>query len=50
MADNPNIGSKRAIEISKKMTDGHKFNIFVLPYYNATYAELYCVLRQRAME
>lgn len=30
LADNPNIGNNRAIELSKKMTDGHKFNMFVL--------------------
>lgn len=70
LADNPGIGSKRAIELSKKMTDGHKLSmfvldlsflgwvllgvlalfvgvLFVLPYYNATYAELYQVLREK---
>jgi len=30
LADNPNIGYKRALELSEKMTYGHKFNIFVL--------------------
>lgn len=30
LADNPNIGAKRAIEISNEMTMGHKFDIFVL--------------------
>lgn len=30
LADNPNIDYKRAMEISKKMTDGQKFNIWVL--------------------
>jgi len=30
LADNPNIGSKRAVELSNQMTRGHKFNIFVL--------------------
>jgi len=30
LADNPNIGSKRAIEISTLLTDGQKWNIFVL--------------------
>lgn len=30
LADNPNIGHKRAIEISNAMTDGEKFNIWVL--------------------
>ncbi|MDX9872893.1 MAG: DUF975 family protein [Clostridia bacterium] len=70
MADNPQLSGKEAIEISKQMTDGHKFNIFVLdlsflgwfilgaiafgigiffvlPYYNATYAELYLQLSKR---
>lgn len=30
LADNPNIGYKRALELSNKMTNGHKFKIFVL--------------------
>lgn len=30
LADNPNIGHSRAIELSKQMTDGEKFDIFVL--------------------
>lgn len=30
LADNPNIGAKRAIELSNEMTYGHKWNIFVL--------------------
>lgn len=73
LADNPNIGSKRAIELSSKMTEGHKFDMFVLglsfigwyllgllaccigvlfvvPYQNATFAELYLVLRQNAID
>lgn len=73
LADNPNIGSKRAIELSNKMTYGHKFDmfvldlsflgwyllgilalvigtLFVLPYENATYAELYLVLRKNALD
>ncbi len=72
LADNPNIGYKRAIEISNGMTDGEKGKMFVLdlsfigwyllgalalgigvlfvnPYVNATGAELYLVLRQRAI-
>lgn len=72
LANNPNIGYKRAIEISNRMTNGEKFNIFVLdlsflgwyligalalgigvlfvhPYVNATEAELYLVLRQKAI-
>lgn len=30
LADNPNIGYRRAIELSNEMTMGHKFDIFVL--------------------
>jgi uncharacterized membrane protein len=30
LADNPNIGYRRAVELSKEMTRGHKFRIFVL--------------------
>lgn len=30
LADNPNIGPKRAIELSMQMTNGHKFRMFVL--------------------
>lgn len=71
LADNPNIGSKRAIELSRSMTMGHKWDMFVLdlsfigwyllgalalgvgvlfvmPYENATNAELYLVLRDNA--
>lgn len=73
LADNPNIGYKRALELSNNMTRGQKFKMFVLdlsfigwfilgmlalligvlfviPYVNATYAELYVVLRQNAIE
>jgi len=73
LGDNPNIGAKRAIELSNEMTYGHKFDmfvldlsflgwyllgvlalglgvLFVLPYDNATHAELYLVLRQRALD
>lgn len=73
LADNPNIGYKRAVELSTKMTGGHKFKmfvldlsfigwyllgmlallvgtLFVLPYVNATQAELYLVLRQNALD
>jgi hypothetical protein len=72
LADNPNIGHKRALELSNQMTEGHKFKmfildlsfigwyllgllalvvgvLFVLPYDNATRAELYLVLRQNAL-
>ncbi|PKM90062.1 MAG: hypothetical protein CVU87_03465 [Firmicutes bacterium HGW-Firmicutes-12] len=73
LADNPNIGAKKAIRLSINMTMGHKFDIFVLdlsflgwyllgalalfigtffvmPYDNATNAELYLVLRQNALD
>nr|WP_312578353.1 DUF975 family protein [Sedimentibacter sp.] len=30
LADNPNIGSKESIKLSMDMTEGHKFNMFVL--------------------
>ncbi len=30
LAENPNIGIRRAIELSNDMTDGHKFDMFVL--------------------
>ncbi len=73
LADNPNIGYKRALELSTKITDGHKFamwvldlsfigwyllgtlaflvgTLFVMPYENATKAELYLVLRQNALD
>lgn len=30
MAENPNLSTKRAFELSKQMTDHNKFNIFVL--------------------
>jgi len=72
LADNPNIGYKRAVKLSVQMTRGHKFHIFgmdlsflgwlllglialgvgvlfVLPYINATNAELYAVLKQNAI-
>ncbi|QNK56851.1 DUF975 family protein [Paenibacillus sp. PAMC21692] len=73
LADNPNIGYRRAVQLSNQMTRGHKFRIFVLdlsfigwfllgllalfvgylfvlPYYNATKAELYLTLRKEALE
>lgn len=72
LADNPDIGYNRAIELSNQMTDGQKFEIFVLdlsfigwfilgllllgigtffvnPYVDATNAELYLSLRERAI-
>ena len=71
LAENPGIETKRALELSKKMTAGEKFNIFLLhlsfigwiflclftcgigyifldPYMNGTYAELYQVMREKA--
>lgn len=73
LADNPNIGSEKAIKLSNEMTNGHKMNMFILdlsfigwyllgflaccvgmlfvmPYENATKAELYLVLRKNALE
>jgi uncharacterized membrane protein len=72
LADNPNIGVRKAIALSNEMTMGHKFDmfvldlsfigwyllgslalgigvIFVMPYENATNAELYLVLRKEAL-
>lgn len=72
LADNPNIGYRRALQLSNRMTKGHKFRIFVLdlsflgwallgllaffvgilfvlPYINATKAELYLALREEAL-
>ena len=71
LAENPQISSERAFELSKKMTRGEKWKIFVLdlsflgwrilgvlcccvgeiflqPYVEATYAELYQVMREKA--
>ncbi len=73
LSDNPNIDYKRALELSDKMTDGEKLDIFILdlsfmgwyilgtllflvgvlfvmPYENATNAELYLKLRQNALD
>ncbi|GAA4848237.1 DUF975 family protein [Paenibacillus vulneris] len=73
LADQPHLGTKRAVELSNRMTRGHKWRmfvldlsflgwyllgtialfigvLFVLPYVNATQAELYLELRQRAMD
>lgn len=73
LADNPNIGYNRAIELSNEMTWGQKFDMFILdlsfigwyilgslalivgtlfvnPYYDATHAELYLILRKNAIE
>lgn len=71
LAENPQMEPHRAMELSKLMTDGEKWNIFVLdlsffgwnllnaitagfaslfiaPYYEATFAELYAALRAKA--
>lgn len=73
LADNPNIGYNRAVQLSLQMTEGEKMDmfvldlsfigwyilgtllflvgvIFVMPYENATKAELYLVLRETALE
>ena len=73
LAENPNIETKRAFELSKEMTKGEKFNIFLLqlsfigwailclftcgigylflePYMNATFAELYQLMREKVLE
>ncbi len=72
LAENPELSKKRVFEISKAMTNGDKFNIFVLqlsflgwellgmlccfvgiyfvvPYVNATFAELYVAKRTQAL-
>lgn len=71
LAENPHISSERAFELSRQMTKGEKWKIFVLdlsflgwrilgvlcccvgeiflqPYVEATYAELYQVMREKA--
>lgn len=73
LADNPNLGMRRAVQLSNQMTSGEKWRmfvldlsfigwfllgmlalfvgtLFVLPYYNATQAELYAVLRRQAID
>lgn len=72
LAENPGMDWQRALALSKQMTNGEKWNIFVLdlsfigwfllgalacgvgtlfvmPYYYATYAELYTALREKAL-
>lgn len=71
LAENPYLSYQRAFELSRGMTDGEKFNMFVLelsffgwfflgamllyigtlfvhPYVNATFAELYAAMRAKA--
>ena len=73
LAENPDISTKRALEISEQATRGEKWNMFVLdlsfvgwfilcfmtcgigffflaPYIEATQAELYGALRQKAVQ
>jgi len=73
MAENPDLEWRRALALSRQMTDGCKFDIFVLqlsflgwyllgllalavgtlfvaPYFEATMAELYATLRQKALD
>ena len=73
LAENPQMETDQAIQMSQTMTRGHKFNIFVLdlsfigwyflgalafgigtlfvmPYENATKAELYIELKKEAIE
>ena len=72
MAENPEMDLKHALEISRAMTEGEKWEIFVLalsfigwgllclipcgiglpflaPYVQATFAELYTALREKAL-
>lgn len=72
LSENPSISAKRAIQISRNMTRGYKFDIFILgvsfigwqllgmlaccigvifvtPYIEATFAELYAAHRARAL-
>lgn len=71
LAENPDISTERAFELSKQMTDGRKWDLFVLhlsffgwnllaslviiggiflnPYINATYSEVYLWLRYDAL-
>lgn len=73
LSDNPQLPGSRVRELSRRMTDGQKGDIFVfrlsflgwfllgllcagvgtlfvLPYYEASQAELYLFLRERALE
>ena len=73
MAENPDMEWRRALALSRRMTDGCKFDIFVLhlsfigwsllgllalgvgilfvgPYIEATLADLYALLRQKALD
>ena len=72
LGDNPNIGYRRALQLSTEMTRGHKFHmflldlsflgwlllgvlalfigvLFVMPYINASQAELYLMLRRNVI-
>lgn len=71
LSENPNMHYRDALDLSRRMMEGEKFNLFVLqlsfigwellglllcglgilfvlPYENATFAELYAVLRKRS--
>jgi len=72
LAENPNLDYKKALDISKRITNGNKFSIFIMqlsfigwfllgclvvfgtffvvPYYEATMAEMYIDLRDSAAE
>lgn len=73
LAENPDIGYKRALKLSMQMTNGYKGEIFLLqlsfigwfllgllclgigilfvqPYYNATFAEMYLSLKNNAIK
>lgn len=73
LADNPQLSYRQALNMSEAMTNGSKFDIFVLqlsflgwfilgalacfvgtlfvmPYYEATFAEMYGALRKKAVE
>ncbi len=73
MAENPDMEWRRALALSREMTSGCKFDIFILhlsfigwcllgvlalgigmlfvgPYIEATFAELYATLRRKALE
>jgi uncharacterized membrane protein len=73
LAENPGMPYRRALELSKQMTEGEKMEmffldlsfilwwllgcitcfigfIFVAPYYNSTYAELYHKLKEKVIE
>ena len=44
LSENPTMKAKEALSLSRQMMQGHK--LFVQPYVDATFAELYAVLRE----